>query len=63
MPENQPGHFEALVPEGEDGKFWKIINGPRGLKFLNIPPYLARSPQELLLPKEVVESDRSDEKP
>jgi hypothetical protein len=46
------------VPEGMDGRLWKIAKW-RGSPFqlLTAPPYLAVSPRDLLLPREVVEAD------
>ncbi|MHB0937091.1 MAG: DUF4838 domain-containing protein [Armatimonadota bacterium] len=51
------GWFAVPVPAGQDGKLWKFegSNGVRQL--MTVPPYLARSGKELLLPKEVVEKD------
>jgi len=52
-----PGYFKAKVPAGQDGKLWKF-NGVTGQRLLmTVPPYLAPSGQELLLPKEVVAAD------
>jgi hypothetical protein len=50
------GYFKVGVPEGMDGKFWKLT-AVRGIRFLTIPDLLARSPKEMLLPAEVVEAD------
>lgn len=52
-----PGYFQAAVPEGEDGKLWKLHRVIGGRRLMTVPPYLARSGRELLLPKEVVEAD------
>jgi len=53
----KPGYFTVPVPEGQDGRLWTVegIHGP--WRLLNVPPYLARRPSELLLPREVVEAD------
>jgi len=53
-----PGFFKIDVPPGQDGKLWKFekCNGQRTL--LTVPPYLARSAAELLLPREVVQADK-----
>jgi hypothetical protein len=55
--EASPNYFRVPVPLGQDGKLWKFENslGPRVL--LTVPPYLARSGRELLLPAEVVRDD------
>jgi hypothetical protein len=55
---NNGAYFSIPVAPGEDGKLWEFTfsAGPRYL--MTVPPYLARSGQELLLPREVVEKDR-----
>ena len=52
------GPFAIDVPEGADGKLW-FITATRGGEFslLTVPPYLTRHPDELLLPREVIEAD------
>jgi len=52
------GYYTISVPAGQDGRLWKLdrVGGPWLL--LNVPPYLARRPSELLLPREVVEADK-----
>ncbi len=42
------------VPPGQDGRVWSLgINGLRvALEIYDIPPYLARQPDELLVPRE-----------
>ena len=53
----RPGNFSVPVPAGEDGKVW-WLEQCRGRRILmTVPPYLAPSPAELLLPSEVVERD------
>ena len=54
----QPGNFSVPVPPGTDGRVWwfEQCRGRRVL--MTVPPYLAPSPAELLLPAEVVETDR-----
>ncbi|MHB8901799.1 MAG: DUF4838 domain-containing protein, partial [Thermoguttaceae bacterium] len=51
------GFYSAAVPEGEDGKLWQVRYGRGALRLLTVPPCLARSGEELLLPKEVVAAD------
>ena len=55
--EGKPGYFSVPVEKGEDGKLWKFefTSGRRVL--LTVPPQMARSAEEMLLPKEVVEKD------
>src|SRR5690606_26594174 len=50
-----PNYFEVPVPEGQDGQFWSFRDCPGAIHLLTVPPYVARSPGELLLPREVVE--------
>ena len=52
------GFYRVPVPSGEDGKLWRIryMRGP--LILLTVPSNFAATPQELLLPREVVERDR-----
>lgn len=52
-----PGYFEVQVPPGTDGKLWKIQQATGVRNLMTVPPYLARSADELLLPREVVEND------
>ncbi|NOY80103.1 MAG: DUF4838 domain-containing protein [Kiritimatiellaeota bacterium] len=54
----QPDFYTVAVPEGEDGAFWRVRYGRGAVRLLNVPPYFARRPEELLLPPEVVEADR-----
>jgi len=53
----QPDYYTVAVPEGEDGTFWRVRYGRGPIRLLNVPPYFARSPGELLLPREVVDAD------
>ena len=50
-------YHSADVPQGQDGRFWwaRYVRGP--LHLLTVPPLFARRPQELLLPREVIEKD------
>jgi len=45
------------VPPGEDGKLWRFEQCSGDRMLMTVPPYLARSAEELLLPKEVVDRD------
>ena len=49
-------YLRVPVPQGQDGQVWSIeMSALRPeLRFLNIPGYLAFSPDELLLPQEMV---------
>jgi len=57
----QVDYYTVAVPEGEDGTCWRVRYGRGPIRLLNVPPYFARSPEELLLPKEVVDADRKPE--
>jgi hypothetical protein len=45
------------VKPGEDGRLWKFHQCAGQRLLMTVPPYLARSGKELLLPAEVVEKD------
>lgn len=49
--------FEIDVPAGQDGQLWKLNHVGGSVALLTVPPQIARSPDELLLPKSVVEKD------
>ena len=51
------GFHTIDVPEGQDGRLWRLSSTRAAWLFLNVPPYVARRPFELLLPREVVEAD------
>lgn len=50
--------YGVAVAAGQDGKLWRIQSAAGPVRLVNIPPYLARSAEELLLPDELVERDR-----
>lgn len=50
-------YYSIPVPEGRDGALWKFHHSAGTRHLMTVPPCLARSPDELLLPKEVVEAD------
>lgn len=52
-----PEYFNVPVPAGQDGQLWCFHHGNGRRLLMTVPPYLARSGQELLLPKEVVLRD------
>lgn len=51
------GWFNVPVPEGQDGTLWKFANSQDLRLLMTVPPYFARSTEELLLPAEVVAAD------
>ncbi len=55
----EEGWFKVAVPEGQDGRLWTFQNSQGQRLLMTVPPCLARSGAELLLPREVVEADRS----
>jgi len=54
--DDRSGAFVSIdVPADMDGRLWKLHHVSGRVCLMNVPPYLARSPQELLLPAEVVQ--------
>lgn len=53
------GYFKVPVPPAQRGRLWTFHGEfyKAKLMLMNVPPYMARSPGELLLPKEVVQAD------
>jgi hypothetical protein len=51
------GYFRVPVPAGSDAALWKFDNCTGMRLLMTVPPYLARTAQELLLPAEVVARD------
>lgn len=54
----RPTGFHSVdVPDGQDGRFWRVryVRGP--LQLLTVPPYFARSPGEMVLPIDALEQD------
>lgn len=49
-----PGFFDVPVPPGQAGRLWRFEQCIGQRLLLTVPPCLARSPAELLLPSEVV---------
>jgi hypothetical protein len=56
-----PGYFKVKVPEGQDGKVWNYKAGRMRI-LMTVHPYMALSPNELLLPAEVVEAELAHRK-
>ncbi len=57
LDQRTPGYHSIPVEPGTDGKLWKVHHASAEIRLLTVPPYLARSPGELLLPREVIEQD------
>jgi hypothetical protein len=53
----EEGWFQIPVPPGQDGKLWKFDNSQGQRLLMTVPPYLARTAEELMLPEEVVNQD------
>lgn len=49
--------YGVAVPEGQDGTIWRVRYARGAVRLLTVPPYFGRTPQDLLLPREVVEKD------
>ena len=55
---DKPGFLRIPVPKGADGNFWSfrgLVGGK--LKLMTVPPYMAPTASQLMLPIEVVEAD------
>jgi hypothetical protein len=55
--EKNPGYWSVPVAQGQDGKAWMLSTVSGQVMLMTVPPYLARSAAEMLLPREVVEAD------
>lgn len=55
----EEGWFKVPVPEGQDGKLWKFENSQGQRLLMTVPPYMARTSEELLLPEEVIKADKA----
>lgn len=53
--EQKAGYYSVPVAPGQDGALWSFDNCAGDKTLMTVPPYLARSAEELLLPQEVVE--------
>src|SRR5581483_316990 len=58
--DGKTGYFSVAVPAGQDGRVWMFSNTAGRRLLMTVPPCLARSPRELLLPAEVVRADRKN---
>ncbi|NBV23109.1 MAG: DUF4838 domain-containing protein [Proteobacteria bacterium] len=52
----KPGYFSIPVAKDQDGKLWQFQNTAGSRLLMTVPPYLARSGSELLLPQEVLKA-------
>ncbi len=53
-------YFAIPVAPGQDGRLWRLASSAGRRLLMTVPPYLARSADELMLPREVVEADATD---
>lgn len=53
----EEGWFKVPVPPGQDGTLWTFADSQGQRLLMTVPPYLARTGRDLLLPAEVVEAD------
>lgn len=51
-------YLSVKVPHGQDGKLWSVRALSGRFRLLNVPPFVAGTAADLLLPKEVVNRDR-----
>jgi hypothetical protein len=51
------GYFNIPVPAGQDGKLWSFTAANGNIGLMTVPPYLARSEKDLLLPRAIVDAD------
>ena len=52
------GYFSVPVPERQVGTLWKFSNSRGSRMLMTVPPYLATNIETMLLPREVIESDK-----
>jgi hypothetical protein len=50
-----PDYFRVAVEPSQAGRLWKFERCTGSRLLMTVPPYLARSPEELLLPEAIVE--------
>ncbi|MEO1972446.1 MAG: hypothetical protein ABGX07_12865, partial [Pirellulaceae bacterium] len=59
--DKKPGEFVSIdVPTDMDGKLWRLHQVAGTVCLMNVPPYVARSPEELLLPAAVIRNARQE---
>lgn len=61
FPSGGSGNYWSVpVPAGQDGKLWKLDNISGGIVLMTVPPYLARSAEEMMVPAEVLQADMDE---
>ena len=59
--DKKPGEFVSIdVPTDMDGKLWRLHQVAGTVCLMNVPPYVARLPEELLLPAAVIRNARQE---
>jgi hypothetical protein len=48
------GFFRVPVPPGQDGRLWRLRQVGGGVYLMTVPPFLARSAEEMIVPKEIL---------
>ena len=56
------GYYSIPVAKGEDQKLWKISHAAYPIRLLTVPPFLALSSSEIMLPEEIVKKEPVKEK-
>jgi hypothetical protein len=55
--DDRKAYWSVPVEPGQDGKLWTLSEIGGQVQLMTVPPYLARSADEMLLPAEVVKAD------
>ncbi len=53
----QAGYFSVPVPKESAGQWWRLVDASGVKLLMTVPPYLARSAEELMLPAETVRAN------
>jgi hypothetical protein len=54
----KPAYFSVKVPEGQDGRFWRMNQCAGDRQLMTIPSVFSRHPRDLLLPAELVRKEK-----
>ncbi len=57
--ETPTDYLSIAVQEGQDGRLWSVRALSGRFRLMNVPPFVAGSAEDLLLPKEVAENKRA----
>ena len=50
----EPGYHDITIPNPQSDQFWKVEVGVGAVRLINVPPFFAREPNELLVPVEIL---------